>query len=126
MHQEIITVIIFLLKQYALITKKQTNKYSNFTINRCHGYKRKETSAVTYTCRYSSGYLIPTIQLCQDELGIKCPMEYLWVYVITMILIACKITIFSLYLLINCTESPSMDDIRNDITINKTGVLVWG
>jgi len=33
-----------------------------------------------YTCRYSSGHLIPMIQSCQDELGIKCPLEYLQVY----------------------------------------------
>jgi len=26
---------------------------------------------ITYTCRYSSGHLIPIIQSCQDELGIK-------------------------------------------------------
>ena len=26
---------------------------------------------VTYTCRYSSGHLIPIIQLCQDKLGIE-------------------------------------------------------
>ena len=44
--------------------------------------KSKETRVVTYTCRYSSGHLIPTIQLCQDELlGIKCPLECLRAYV---------------------------------------------
>jgi len=32
------------------------------------------------TCRYSSGHLIPIIQSYQDELGIKCPLEYLQVY----------------------------------------------
>ena len=41
--------------------------------------KSKETRMITYTCRYSSGHLIPIIQSCQDELGIKCPLEYLQV-----------------------------------------------
>ena len=36
--------------------------------------KNKETRVITYTCRYSRGHLIPIIQLCQDELGIKCPL----------------------------------------------------
>jgi len=39
--------------------------------------KSKKTRVVTYACRYSSGNLIPIIQSCQDELGIKCPLEYL-------------------------------------------------
>ena len=30
--------------------------------------KSKETRVVTFTCRYSSGELIPIIQSCQDEL----------------------------------------------------------
>ena len=42
-------------------------------------FKSKETRVVTYTCKYSSGDLIPTIQLCQDELCIKFPLEYLQV-----------------------------------------------
>jgi len=41
--------------------------------------KSKETGMITYTCWYFTGYLIPIIQLCQDELGIKCPLEYLQV-----------------------------------------------
>jgi len=41
--------------------------------------KSKETRLITYTYRYSSGHLIPIIQLYQDELGIKCPLEYLQV-----------------------------------------------
>jgi len=41
--------------------------------------KSKETRVITYTCRYSSGHLIPIIQSRQDELGIKCPPEYLQV-----------------------------------------------
>jgi len=41
--------------------------------------KSKETRVITYTCRYSSGHLILIIQLCQDELGIKCPLKYLLV-----------------------------------------------
>ena len=40
---------------------------------------------ITYTCRYSSGHLIPIIQSCQDELGIKCSLEYLQVLVITLV-----------------------------------------
>ena len=34
--------------------------------------KSKETTVLTYTCRYSSGHLIPIIQY---ELGIKCLLE---------------------------------------------------
>ena len=41
--------------------------------------KSKETRVITYTCRYSSGHLIPIIQSCQDELEIKFPLEYLQV-----------------------------------------------
>ena len=33
-------------------------KITNFTVNRDHSYKIKETGVVTYTCRYSSGHLI--------------------------------------------------------------------
>ena len=44
--------------------------------------KSKETS---YTCRYSSGHLIPTIQSCQDELGIKFPLKYLQALVTTLV-----------------------------------------
>jgi len=36
--------------------------------------KSKEIRVVTYTFRYSSGHLIPTIQSYQDELEIKCPL----------------------------------------------------
>jgi len=32
--------------------------------------KTKEARVINYTCRYSSGHLIPM-------LGIKCPLEYL-------------------------------------------------
>ena len=33
--------------------------------------------AIIYTCRYSSGYLIPVIQsVAVAELGIKSPLEY--------------------------------------------------
>jgi len=54
---------------------------------------------ITYTCRYSSGYLIPIIQSCQCELGIKWALEYLQVILVsllflTMIPIDCKITNF--------------------------------
>ena len=64
---------------------------------------------VAYTCRYSSGQLIPIFQsVAVAELGIKGPLEYLQVYATTlvsllfiyMIPIACKITNFSLYLLL--------------------------
>jgi len=62
-----------------------------------------------YTCRYSSGHLFPIIQLCQDKLGIKWPLEYLQVWVITlvsllvvtMIPIDCKITNFFPYTSLN-------------------------
>jgi len=60
--------------------KKQTNKYKEKIIIsqsiRVIFIKIKETRVVTYTYRYSSGNLIPIIQSCQDELGIKCPLEY--------------------------------------------------
>ena len=63
--------------------KKLTNKYKEkLVILRLIGIiviKSKETRVITYTCRYSSGHLIPIIQLCQDKLGIKCPLEYLQV-----------------------------------------------
>ena len=39
--------------------------------------KSKETRVITYTCRHSSGHLIPIIQSCQD--GIKFSLEYLQV-----------------------------------------------
>ena len=39
--------------------------------------KSKEKRMITYTCRYSSGHLIPAIQSCQDELGVKCPLEHM-------------------------------------------------
>ena len=60
---------------------KQTSKrkHCNFPVNRDHTYKKKETRVVTYTPAdtYSRGHLIPIIQSCPDELGIKCPLEYL-------------------------------------------------
>jgi len=63
--------------------KKQTNKYKEkLVILQSIGIKvikSKETRMITYTCTYSSGNLIPIIQLCQDELGIKCLIEYLQV-----------------------------------------------
>jgi len=66
-----------------VISKKQTNKYKEkLVILQPIGIiitKSKETKMITYICRYSSGHLIPIIQLCQDELGIKCAVEYLQV-----------------------------------------------
>jgi len=42
--------------------------------------KIKETRVVAYTCRYSSGQLIPIFQsVAVAELGIKVPLEYLQV-----------------------------------------------
>ena len=62
---------------------KQTNKYKEKrTILHSIGIiviKSKETRVIINTCRYSSGHLIPIIQSCQDELGIKCPLKYLQV-----------------------------------------------
>ena len=65
--------------------KKQTNKYKEkFAILQSIGItviKSKETSVITYTCRYSSGHLIPTIQsVVVAELGIKGPLEHLQAY----------------------------------------------
>ena len=46
-----------------------------------YSYKKmKETRMVAYTCRYSSGHLIPINQSCQDKLEIEYPLEYLRVY----------------------------------------------
>ena len=66
--------------------------------------KSKETRVIAYTCRYSKGHLIPIIQLCQDELGIKCTRisagvddHLCFLTFITMIPIDCKIINFSLY-----------------------------
>ena len=42
--------------------------------------KSEETGVVAYTCRYSSGKLIPIFQsVAVAELGIKGPLEYLQV-----------------------------------------------
>ena len=61
--------------------KKQTNKYKEkLVILQSIGItviKSKETRMITYTCRYSSGHLIPIIQSCQDNLGTR--IEYLQV-----------------------------------------------
>jgi len=59
--------------------------------------KSKKTRVITYSCRYPSRHLIPIIQSCQDELGIKCPLESLQLLMIPlvsllMIPIDCKIT----------------------------------
>ena len=62
---------------------------------------------VAYTCRYSSGQLIPICQsVAVAELGSKSPLEYLQVQDITLVSLLCiymiptdcKITNFSLYL----------------------------
>ena len=42
--------------------------------------KCKETRVITYTCRYSSGYLIPHSFWHYWIIGIECPLEYLQVY----------------------------------------------
>ena len=64
-----------------VISKKQANKYKEkLVILQSIGIiviKSKETRVIT--CRYSSGHLILIILSCQDELGIKCPLEYLQV-----------------------------------------------
>ena len=58
-------------------------KRRNFTVNRDHSNKNKETAMVTYTCRYSSEHLIPNPSSRSDmtelAIGIKCPLEYLQV-----------------------------------------------
>ena len=45
----------------------------------------KEKRMVTYTKRYSSGNLIPMIQQCQDEFGIKFPLENLQLQVTILV-----------------------------------------
>ena len=86
---------------HTISQKQQTKKISNFTVNRDHSYKSKETTwSPTYTCRYSSGHLIPIIQFCQNELRIKMPTRIsagvddhpFPYFFITMIPIDCKIT----------------------------------
>ena len=55
---------------------KQTSIREKFIILQSIGIifiKSKETKMVTYTCRYCSRHLIPIIQSCEDELGIKWP-----------------------------------------------------
>jgi len=55
---------------------KQTSNYKEkLVILQSIGIIAKETRMITNTCRYSSAHLIPIIQSCQDELGIKCPLE---------------------------------------------------
>ena len=44
-------------------------KISNFTVDRDHSIKSKETKVIAYTCRFSGQHLIRIIQSCQDELG---------------------------------------------------------
>jgi len=65
------------------LKKKETNKYrGKFIILQSIGIKAiksKEARVVAYTCRYCSGNLISIIQSCQDELEIKCPLQYLQV-----------------------------------------------
>ena len=65
MHLEVIMVTL----------KKQTNKYKEKIVIlqsiRIIVIKGKKAKVITYTCRYSSGHLIPIIQSRQDELGIK-------------------------------------------------------
>ena len=60
-----------------------TNKYKeNFVILQSGiiVLKSKETRVVAYTCRYSSGLLIPIFQsVAVAELGIKGPLEYMQV-----------------------------------------------
>ena len=59
-----------------VVFKKETNKYmEKLIILQLIGtivINCKETRVFTNTCRYSSGYLIPMIQSCQDEFGFKC------------------------------------------------------
>ena len=68
-----------------------------------YSLKSKETKEVTYTCRYSSGHLIPNSSR-QDELGIKCPLEIsagvgdFPCFLTFLNYIDCKITNFFLYL----------------------------
>ena len=52
------------------VTKKLTNKYKkkrNFIANRDHNYKKSRV--VAYTCRYTSGHLIPNIHYIFTGVG---------------------------------------------------------
>jgi len=71
----------------------------------------KQPRMVVYTCRYSSGQLIPILQsVAVAKLGIKGPLQYLQMKAtilvsllfIYMIPIACKITNFFLILVKIC------------------------
>ena len=67
-----------------MFSKKLTNKYKEkFVILQAIWIIKinsKETRVVAYTCRYSSGQLIPIFQsVAVAELGIKGPLEYLQV-----------------------------------------------
>ena len=71
--------------------------------------KSKETRVITYTCRYSSGPLIPNSATVTDwNIGINRPLEYLQVYATTIVSllfiyvipIACKIT--KIFLILVC------------------------
>ena len=68
---------IFLLKQYALVIKNKKKPIEvKLVILQSIGIiiiKVRKDGLVTYTCRCSSGY--PYVQSCQDELGIKFPLQ---------------------------------------------------
>jgi len=62
-----------------VIFKKANEKVKEKPLICCHqSSKKEENKVVTYTCRNSKN-IIPIIQSCQDELGIKYPLEYLHV-----------------------------------------------
>jgi len=65
-----------------MFSKKLTNKYNKIILQAIGiiKMKSKETRVLAYTCRYSSGLLIPIFQsVAVAELGIKGPLEYLLV-----------------------------------------------
>ena len=51
-----------------------TNRYKeNLKSITCKDHKNKVTRVISYTCRYTSGHLIPVITGMHTELGIRCP-----------------------------------------------------
>ena len=62
-----------------VLVKNHGDPYYEPTIvvhDKDHSYKKLGDKNGHYTCRYSSGHFIPIIQ---DEVWIKCPLEYLQV-----------------------------------------------
>ena len=84
---------------------------------------------VTYTCRYSSGHLIPIIQSCQRLISAGVGDHSCFLTFYTVIPINCKITNFSLYLLYLTSTMFSCTSMRKIMTHKQHGYFsqlnVW-